>query len=133
MKFAILALLGWGAAIKFRPDPSRSPWAIKADPAPKSPITGAFEPWESGSGYYDRVVPDRFSEGSDDLLMRSLITTYALEGKGEDGQPNGKFFLRYKDGEKVATEVIQTHLGYTGEKNDEYRAKHFSRAWDKFD
>ena len=79
MKFAILALLGWGAAIKFRPDPSRSPWAIKADPAPKSPITGAFEPWESGSGYYDRVVPDRFSEGSDDLLMRSLITTYALE------------------------------------------------------
>lgn len=44
---------------------------------------------------YERVVPEIWdSTGKDDLLMRSLIKTYALEGKGEDGNPTGKFYLR---------------------------------------
>jgi len=42
------------------------------------------------SDYYDRVVPENFSADKDDLLMRSIITNYAVEGKLADGSgPNG--------------------------------------------
>jgi len=38
---------------------------------------------------YVREVPKIFAEDKDDLLMRSLIENYALEGRGEDLKPTG--------------------------------------------
>ena len=40
---------------------------------------------------YHRTIPAYFQEGSDDLFMRSMCKTYALEGKNKDGSPNGNF------------------------------------------
>jgi hypothetical protein len=41
-----------------------------------------YSPAESGkafNGEYERAIPARFSADTDDLFMRSMITTYALE------------------------------------------------------
>ena len=80
--------------VQFRPDPVSQPWASgqKAD----SKIAGAYSKQDEVTMYYDRVVPTNFETGTDDLLMRSLITNYSLEGK-TDGAPNGHFYLT-KDG-----------------------------------
>lgn len=60
---------------------------------------------------YERVVPETWdSTDKDDLLMRSVIKTYALEGRGEDDKPTGKFYLRLQDFYKVGEEVVATHL-----------------------
>merc|ERR1719503_44847 len=40
---------------------------------------------------YHRAIPAYFSGDSDDLFMRSMCKTYALEGKNKDGSPNGNF------------------------------------------
>jgi len=73
----------------YRPNPAQSPWAAKTKPGKTTPITDAFK---LGVAYYDRAVPDKYSEESDDRLMNSLIGSYAVEGN-TDGTPNGKFFL----------------------------------------
>lgn len=53
--------------IQFRPDPVKSPWsAPPAAPAPSGKIDGAYTKQDHLTEYYDRVVPARFSEGSDD-------------------------------------------------------------------
>ena len=69
--------------------------------------------------YYDRVVPSNFAEGTDDLLMRSLITNYALEGK-TDGEPNGHFYLTKSGIEAVSREVVGTHFGWSGDKRNKF-------------
>jgi hypothetical protein len=38
--------------------------------------------------YYKKKIPEHFSKDSDDLLVRSLITKYAVEGR-VNGKPNG--------------------------------------------
>ena len=38
--------------------------------------------------------------------MRSLIRTYAIEGRGRDGKPNGKFFLDFNGVKAVSLEVV---------------------------
>jgi hypothetical protein len=53
-----------------------------------------------------------------------LIQNYALEGKGTDGHPTGSFYLTPTAADLAAEEVVRTHLGYTGDKNKDYRAKH---------
>jgi len=55
--------------------------------------------------------------------MRSIIQNYANEGKGEDGHPNGKFYLNYPEANEAAEEIVRTHLHLDGEKNAEFRAK----------
>lgn len=55
-------------------------------------------------------MPERFSDSKDDLLMRSLIRTYAIEGRAANGKPNGKFYLDFKGVNAVSKEVVQTHL-----------------------
>ena len=56
-----------------------------------------FEARENGTGpldkKYERVAPEHFSTGSDDLFMKSMIMNYAQEGKDKDGAPNGQFFM----------------------------------------
>ena len=56
-----------------------------------------FEARENGTGpldkKYERVAPENFSAGSDDLFMKSMIMNYAQEGKDGSGAPNGQFFM----------------------------------------
>jgi hypothetical protein len=42
--------------------------------------------------------------------MRSLIRTYAIEGRGSNGKPDGKFYLDFNGVKAVSLEVVQTHL-----------------------
>merc|ERR1719267_539336 len=53
-----------------------------------------FLPGDEGKGGYERKIPDRFSADSDDLFMRSMITTYATEEETEEDKKTG-----YKGGE----------------------------------
>ena len=56
-----------------------------------------FEARDNGTGpldkIYERVIPERYATGNDDLFMRSMITTYAREGKNADGSPSGVFSM----------------------------------------
>jgi hypothetical protein len=98
-QFVIAALLGFTLAVQlseeYRPNPLQSPWAAKSKPGPTNAITGAYQPKDKFAAYYTRVVPERFTKESDDRLMNSLISNYAVEGK-TNGAPNGKFFLTKK-------------------------------------
>lgn len=99
-QFAIAALLSFTSAVKvteeYRPNPVQSPWAAKAKPGPPATaITGAYNPKDKFASFYTRTVPERFTKESDDRLMNSLISNYAVEGKS-NGAPNGKFFLTKK-------------------------------------
>ena len=42
---------------------------------------------------YQRKLPDNFSEDSPNKFMYLILTNFALEGKSEDGKPNGKFIM----------------------------------------
>jgi hypothetical protein len=98
--------------INFRPFPAQSPWAAKPAPGDKNDITGAYTVFESGSDYYERQVPDLYgSTDKDDLLMRSAISNYAVEGKGDNG-PNGKFFITRAGMNGLADEVLSNNLGF---------------------
>ena len=78
--------------------------------------------------FYVRKVPQRFSKDGDDKLMWSLIMQYAVEGN-TNNQPNGKFYLRAQDMEKVAREVITTHYGWTGNKREFFLRDNLPRLW----
>ena len=96
-----------------------------------------FEAREHGTGpldkKYERVVPTNFAEGSDDLFMRSMIKTYALEGKNKDGSPNGQFFMDEATTRAAAGEVLETHKGLKGGAKQDYLKTYFPRTWAHFD
>jgi hypothetical protein len=96
-----------------------------------------FEAREHGTGpldkKYERQVPTNFAEGSDDLFMRSMIKTYALEGKNKDGSPNGQFWLDEAGAKAAAGEVLATHKGIKGGDADKYFATYWKKAWGHFD
>ena len=77
-------------------------------------------------------MPARFAADTDDLLMRSLIKRYALEGK-TDGAPNGKFYLDYGSAYAVADEVVGSHFGFSGEKKAKYLEGKFDDLWTHYD
>ena len=77
-------------------------------------------------------MPARFTEESADRLMNSLISKFALEGK-TDGTPNGKFYLDKSGAASVASEVVGTHLGFTGEKKESFLAGKFDKLWNHYD
>lgn len=83
-----------------RPDPVKSPWsAAPAPPPPSTKITGGFAAdYADHHLNYEREVPAKYS---DDLFMASLVKKYAIEGKGDDGNKNGHFFMT-KDITKAA-------------------------------
>lgn len=64
--------------------------------------------------------------------MNSLISKYALEGK-TDGSPNGKFYLDKSGAANVASEVVGTHLGFSGEKKESFLAGKFDKLWNHYD
>ena len=66
-----------------------------------------------------KKIPKHFSKASDDLLMRSLISKYAVEGK-INGKPNGQFYLKKNAVSEVSYEIVNTHLGYKGKKLDDF-------------
>jgi hypothetical protein len=100
-----------------------------------------FLPGDEGKGGYERKIPDRFSADSDDLFMRSMITTYATEEETEEdkktgykgGEPTGVFTMTEAQAKSAATEVIGTHKGLTGAAADAYLGTYWAKAWGHFD
>lgn len=81
---------------------------------------------------YTRVMPAQFTTEADDRLMNSIIGAYSVEGNNE-GTPTGQFYLTKKAGENISKEVVQTHLGFTGKKRDDYVRENFPDIWNKLD
>lgn len=116
----------------WRPDPTLSPFAAKpAPPGPANAITGGFAAdYNKEHLNYDREVPDKFQG---DLLMNSIVSKWAIEGKNEDGSKNGKFFMTKDLTREVASEVVQTHMGMTGSAKDAYVNEKLDELWKKYD
>ena len=64
--------------------------------------------------------------------MRSMIKTYALEGKNKDGSPNGKFWMDKAQTKAAVSEVLEVHKGLTGSAKADYIKKYFPRIWAHF-
>jgi hypothetical protein len=96
-----------------------------------------FEARENGTGpldkKYERVAPEHFSTGSDDLFMKSMIMNYSQEGKDKDGAPNGQFFMTEAQTKAAAAEVLGSHKGLDGPAKAEYLKTYFPRTWAHYD
>ena len=90
-----------------------------------------------GLGKYDRDprIPEHFSgPGSgDDQFMNSMITKYALELATPQGKPTGEFVFKKANAEMAAYEILETHMGLTGKKAQDYMDKYFDKTWKHFD
>merc|ERR1719230_152515 len=82
---------------------------------------------------YHRVIPAYFAGDGDDLFMRSMCKTYALEGKNKDGSPNGNFVMDEATTRAAASEVLETHKGLTGDAKKKYLDTYFPRTFAHFD
>ena len=82
---------------------------------------------------YHRALPAYFSGDSDDLFMRSMCKTYALEGKNKDGSPNGNFVMDEATTRAAASEVLGTHKGLSGDAKKKYLDTYFPRTFAHFD
>ena len=126
MKYTLFAaILGATAAIKIQ----------KGDEVDHS--GEFFEARENGTGpldkKYERVPPEHFATGSDDLFMKSMIMNYAQEGKDKEGAPNGQFFMTEAQTKAAAAEVLGSHKGLDGPAKAEYLKTYFPRTWAHFD
>jgi len=93
---------------------------------------------DEGPGGYVRKVPARFAEDTDDIFMRSMIKTYAIEGKTCDDddkncKPNGSFWMNPATARAAANEVLRTHKNLRGEARKQYLNTYFQKAWRHFD
>merc|ERR1719409_1143908 len=91
---------------------------------------------------YTRVVPAHFAGDGDDIFMRSVIENYAQEGsdceEDEDEElinckPTGVFSLSKSGARALATEVLGTHAGLSGDALKSYLDTYFDKAWGHFD
>jgi len=91
---------------------------------------------------YNRVVTPRFSADSDDIFMRSMLTTYAKEegacDEDDDGneincKPSGKFWMDKSGAYAAAEEILETHKGLSGAALQSYLDAYFEKAWNHFD
>merc|ERR1719223_1803109 len=84
-----------------------------------------FAARENGTGpldkKYERVPPEHFAAGTDDLFMRSMIMNYALEGKDKDGAPTGVFVMNEAQTKAASAEVLS------------YMETYFPRTWAHYD
>ena len=96
-----------------------------------------FEAREIGTGpldkKYERVPPEQFTAGGDDLFMRSMIMTYAQEHKNVDGTPNGVFGMTEAATKAASSEVLGSHKGLKAKELSEYMSTYFKRTWDHYD
>jgi len=127
MKYTLFAaILGATAAIK-----------IQKDKEEVDHSNEFFEARENGTGpldkKYERVPPEHFATGSDDLFMKSMIMNYAQEGKDKEGAPNGQFFMTEAQTKAAASEVLGSHKGLDGPAKAEYLKTYFPRTWAHFD
>ena len=95
--------------------------------------SAAPTPENKEAGKYIRVIPEHFANGTDDLFMRSMLTTYAQEGKNKDGSPNGEFVMDEAGAKAAASEVLATHKGLSGAALKEYLATYFPRTFAHYD
>ena len=70
-----------------------------------------YTPYEHGATHYERVIPARFTNDGDDLFMRSMLNTYALEEKScdkkkENCAPSGKFWMSESSAKDATEEVL---------------------------
>ena len=87
---------------------------------------------------YERVPPEHFATGSDDLFMKSMIMNYADEGKDCDAdtkecKPNGQFTMTEAATRAASAEVLATHKDLKGAAGAEYLKTYFERTWAHFD
>ena len=126
-----------GSDSEVQSDESSSAVQVEGDDESSDHSGEFFEAREHGTGpldkKYERVVPAHFAESSDDLFMRSMIKTYALEGKNKDGSPNGQFFMDEATTRAAAGEVLETHKGLKGGAKADYLKTYFPRTWAHFD
>ena len=94
-----------------------------------------FEKGMLGGAAYERVLPAHFEGDGDDLFMRSVIKNYALELKTDDDdkKPTGKFFLDEVQAKALASEVLATHKGLTGNQLKSYLDTYWAKSWGHFD
>jgi len=85
-----------------------------------------------GEKTYERVVPARFVDGGDPFMF-SMINNYALEGKNEDGTPNGKFFMNESITRQASLEILKAHKKLEGKEAEDYMKQYFERTWAHFD
>jgi len=122
---------------------SQEEYGLVAIPGP------AYEPWMSNdaetaeAGQYVRAIKPNFSAGTDDIFMRSVVGTYAQEGAECDEdpvtlapvncKPTGVFTLDKSSARALATEVLGTHAGLSGDALSSYLDTYFDKAWGHFD
>ena len=102
---------------------------------------GVYKVQDIGTGSldkkYERVVPEHFSAGSDDLFMKSMIMNYSDEGKDCDDagecKPNGQFTMTEAATRAASAEVLGSHKGLKGAAGSEYLKNYFERTWAHFD
>jgi hypothetical protein len=82
---------------------------------------------------YDRVIPARFTADSDDLFIRSMLKTYAVEVADKEGVPTGVFIMDKAAASAAATEILSTHKKMDGAAISAYLATYFDKAWGHFD
>ena len=132
------ALLGFTAAMRIEQVPGVTLLQTRgADDEEEDHSKEVFEAREIGTGpldkKYERVPPDHFTNGSDDLFMRSMIMTYAIEHKTKEGAPNGNFGMPESQTRAASAEVLGTHKGLSGAALSSYLDTYFPRTWAHFD
>ena len=78
-------------------------------------------------------IPARFTADSDDIFMRSVLSSYASEGKNKDGSGNGVFTLSNGQAKALAQEVLATHKNIKGPAQAKYLDTYWGKAWGHFD
>ena len=99
---------------------------------------GDFPNLKPGDAYpeshnFKRIIPERFSADSDDLFMRSMLKTYAIEVTDKEGVPTGVFIMDKPAARAAATEILGTHKGMDGNAISAYLNTYFDKAWGHFD
>ena len=99
------------------------------------------EPNAEGDIY--RVTPPEHVANGEDTFQHSMYKNYAsdqLRPTGavlEDGThelaPTGKHVISEADAKVLADEVVETHLGLTGDDKKKYIDEHFNKAYEHYD
>merc|ERR1740117_560467 len=110
--------------------------ALKGDDSESDHSKEFYNAWaavkDEEEGYH-RTIPAYFSADTDDLFMRSMCKTYALEGKNKDGSPNGNFMMDEATTRAAASEVLETHKSLKGDEKKKYLDTYFARTFAHFD
>ena len=65
-----------------------------------------------------------------------MISNYAIEGmdgKGENPQPNGKFYLSKDSARTASVEVLCTHFAQCGAEGEKFLGLRYDDAWNYYD